>query len=92
MGQVDHALDTVTSWLRALLGLFLGLFGVLDVSLRHALGLAGVPGDAQAVIILLAAVVFVAAVLRLFGGVLRILLLVFLLLLVLHVLLPLNSL
>ena len=91
MGQVDQALGTVANWLRALLGLFLGLFGVLDVFLRHALARAGVPGSAQAAIILVAAVVFIAAVLRLFGGVFRILLVVFLILLMLHVLLPPNS-
>ena len=91
MGQVNQALETVANWLRALLGLFLGLFGVIDVSLRHVLARAGVPGSAQAVIILLAAVVFIAAVLRLFGGLLRILLMVFLILLMLHVLLPPGS-
>ena len=91
MEQVNQALGTVANWLRALLGLFLGLFGVLDLFLRHALARAGVPGSAQAVIILVAAVVFIAAVLRLFGGVFRILLVVFLILLMLHVLLPPNS-
>ncbi len=88
MGQVNQALGTVASWLRALLGLFLGLFGVIDVFLRHALSRAGVPGEAQSVIVLLAAVVFIAAVLRLFGGVIRILLVVFLILLMLHIVLP----
>ncbi len=88
MGQVNQALGTVVSWLRALFGLFLGLFGVIDVFLRHALSRAGVPGSAQAVVILLVAVLFIVGVLRVFGGALRILLVVFLILLVLHVLVP----
>ncbi len=88
MSQVDQALQTATYWLRAALGVLLGLFGVLDGVMRRALTQAHVPENLQSLVILAAAALFIVAVLRLFGGFFRILLIVLLILLALHVLLP----
>ncbi len=88
MNQVDQALGTVTYWVRAAFGVFLGGFGVLDQLIRRLLGQAGVPAGVQSLVILVAALLFILAVLRLFGGVFRLLLIVFLVLLVLHILVP----
>ena len=88
MSQVDQALQTVTYWVRASLGVLLGVFGVIDVFLRRALTQAHVPENVQSLVIVAVAVLFIVAVLRLFGGFFRILLIVLLILLVLHVLLP----
>ena len=88
MGSVDQALETVTYWLRALLGLFISLFAVIEDFLHHVLGQVGVPGGIQQIVILVVLILFIVAVLRAFGGVLRILLMVFLLLFLLHAVMP----
>ena len=92
MSQVDQALQTVVYWVRAGLGVLLGVFGVIDGFLRQALSQLGVPPGAQSLVILAVAVLFIMAVVRLFGGLFRIILIVLLVLLVLHVLVPNGSL
>ncbi len=88
MSPVDQALDTLVGWFRVLLGAFLAIFGVIEGFLRQLLLQLGIPGRLQGTIILLVAVLFIVGVVRLFGGLFRILLLVFLILLILHVLAP----
>ncbi len=88
MSPVDQALDTLTGWFRALLGAFMAIFGVIEGFLRELLVQIGVPGRLHGTIILLVAVLFIVAVVRLFGGLFRILLTVFLILLIVHVLAP----
>lgn len=88
MNQTGDALGTVESWIRATLGFFAGTFGVIETALRQALTQLGVAANIQSIVILVVAVLFILAVLRLFGGLLRILVALFLIFLVLHVLLP----
>ncbi len=88
MHAINQALQTMIGWFRLLLGLFLALFGVVEGFLRAILVQLGVPGRLQSAIIIIVALLFVFAVLRLFGGVFRILLLVFLILLILRIVAP----
>ncbi len=88
MSQVDQALETIAYYGRLLLGLLLGAFGMVEQFCRQLLGQAGVPPGLQTLIILAVAVLFIVAVLRLFGGFFRVVLVVVLILLVLHVLVP----
>ncbi len=88
MNQTNSALATVEQWLRAILAFFVNIFGVIETALRQLLDQVGVPGNVQSVVILVVMVLFIVAVLRLFGGLFRILLVLFLILLALHILLP----
>ena len=88
MSPVDQALDTLIGWFRAVLGAFMAIFGLIEGLLRQSLLQLGVPGRLQGTIILLVAVLFIIAVVRLFGGVFRLFLIVFFILLILHVLAP----
>ena len=92
MSQVDQALQTVSYWGRALLGVLLGVFGVIEQFLRRLLTQLAVPEGLQSLVILVVAVLFIVAVLRLFGGFFRVLLILFLILLILHVMVPGGSL
>ena len=88
MNQTGDALGTVEYWIRAVIGFFAGIFGVIEDFLHQVLGRIGVPGNVQAIVILVVAILFIVAILRIFGGFFRILLVLFLILLVLHILLP----
>ena len=88
MSPVDQALDTLIGWFRAVLGAFMAIFGLIEGLLRQSLLQLGVPGRLQGTIILLVAVLFIIAVVRLFGGVFRLFLILFFILLILHVLAP----
>ena len=88
MNQSGNALGTVEYWIRAIISFFVGLFGAIEAALRQALDSLGVPGNVQSIVILVVAILFIVAVLRLFGGFFRILLVLFLILLVVHILLP----
>jgi hypothetical protein len=90
MSQTDQALQTVIYWARAAFGLLLSVFAVIEQACHRLLSQAGVPAQMQTLIILALAVVFIVAVLRLFGGLFRLLLMVLLILLILHVVFP-NS-
>lgn len=83
-----NALATVEGWFFAILAFFAGIFGVIEGALRQLLNQLGVGRDLQSIVILVVMVLFIVAVLRLFGGVFRILILVFLILLALHILVP----
>ena len=88
MNQTGDALGTVEYWIRATIGFFAGIFGVIETALHQVLTQLGVAADIQSIVILVVMILFIVAVLRLFGGFLRILLALFLVLLVLHILLP----
>ncbi len=88
MDVVDKALGTLGTWLEALIGLFLGIFIVIEDFFRSILNQVGVPENLQKIVLLLVAVVFIVAILRLFGGLIRWLIVLFLILLALHTLLP----
>jgi hypothetical protein len=74
--------------LEALIGLFLGIFTVIEQFCQGVLNQAGVPENLQKIVLLLVAVVFIVVILRLFGGLIRWLIVLFLILLALHILLP----
>lgn len=88
MDIVNQALHTVGTWLTVLIGLLFGVYEVIETFIRGVLNQLGVPGNVQQIVILVVAIVFIVAVLRLFGGVLRWLLILFFILLALHVLVP----
>ncbi len=88
MNTTGDALATVERWMSAILAFFVAIFAVIETELHQLLDQAGVPGNQQSLIILVVMVLFIVAVLRFFGGFLRILLTLFLILLVLHILLP----
>ena len=88
MNQTGDALGTVEYWIRAIIGFFVGIFGVIETALHQLLSQLGVPGNIQSIVILVVMILFIVAVLRFFGGFFRILLALFLILLVLHILLP----
>jgi hypothetical protein len=88
MDVVNEALHTLGTWLEALIGLFLGIFAVIETFCQNVLNQAGVPENLQKIVLLLVAVVFIVVILRLFGGLIRWLIVLFLILLALHILLP----
>ncbi len=88
MDMVNEALRTLGTWLEALIGLFLGIFMLIENFFQGILNQAGVPENLQKIVLLLVAVVFIVVILRLFGGLLRWLIVLFLILLALHILMP----
>lgn len=85
MDQVNGALGTVGYWLQLGLGLLLRLFAAVEAGTRSLLAQAGVPANLQTVALLVIDVLLAVAVVRLFGGLIRVVLILFLVLLVLHV-------
>ncbi len=86
MDQVDGALRTVGYWLQLGLGLLLRLFAAVEASTRSLLAQAGVPANLQTIVLLVIDVLLAVVVVRLFGGIIRVVLVLFLILLVLHIL------
>ncbi len=86
--MVSQALATLVSWFRASLHALSSVLAVIDTALRQDLGRLGIPADAQRVLLLIINVALIILVLRLFGGVIRVLLVVFFVLLLVHVLAP----
>lgn len=85
--MVDQALHTAGGWLELLIGLLLGVFGVIEGFCLLVLTAAHVPENLQQVVLIVVAALAIITIVRLFGGLLRVLITVFLLLLILHVLL-----
>jgi len=88
MNQINDAFRMVSHWLAELLAVFAGIFGVIEVALHDFMTRLGVPSNIQSVILLVIGVLFIIAVLRLFGGVLRLLIVVLLILFLLHIVAP----
>ncbi len=88
MDVVNEALHTLGTWLEALIGLFLGIFAVIETFCQNVLNQAGVPENLQKIVLLLVAVVFIVVILRLFGGLIRWLIVLFLIRLALQIPLP----
>ena len=68
MSPVDQALQTLLGWFRAVFQAFLAIFGLIEGYLREVLVQIGVPARLHGAIILLAALAFIVATVRLFGG------------------------
>ncbi len=86
MNQVDSAFQLVRHWLLELLAVLGGIFALVEDFAHEAMLRMGVPGNIQGPIMLVVAVLFIIAVLRLMGGLLRLLLVVLLILFLLHIL------
>ncbi len=88
MSGTDSVLQTIAYYLRLTFGYVLAVLAIVENACRQVMTTLGVPGEAQPIVLLVVAVLFIIAVLRFFGGFLRLILMVFLILLVLRVLLP----
>ncbi len=87
MRPLDNVLGLLKTLLLDLLAFILGAFVIVETWARTVLIRAGLPREFINVILIALALVLLAAVVRLFGGLFRLLLLVFLVLLVTHILL-----
>ncbi len=85
---MTQAMDFVLSLILRLIGVVMAAVGLIDAFLRGLMTRAGVGGQVQAVVLGVVAVLFILAALRVFGGVLRVLIIIFLVLLLIHVLMP----
>ncbi len=89
MQRVSQVIETVLALFRTGLDWTLGLLVAAEQWLGTQLTAAGVPHDIQAPIMVAVAIVLLLLVLRIFGGVIRVLLVIFLILLALHAVMPL---
>ena len=88
MNQVNDAFRLVSHWLAELLAVFAGIFGVIEVYCHDFMTRMGVANDIQSIVLIVVGVLFILAVLRLFGGVLRLLIILLLILFLLHIVAP----
>ena len=84
--MADQALATVAQWLAWAVTFVFWLFGALEGAMRQLLGQLHIRGPLASVILLLTAVALIVVAVRVFGGVLRLLLIAFLVLLLWHLL------
>ncbi len=89
MPQISQAIDAVLALFRIGTDWVLGLLVALERWLGAQLTAMGAPAGLQAPIMIAVAIVLLLLVLRVFGGVIRVLLVVFLILVALHAVLPL---
>ena len=89
MHQVDNAINSLLLLFRSAANAGLAGLAAVEQWLRVQLTGLGIAPAIQTVIMLAVAVLLILLVLRVFGGVIRVLLVVFLILLALHVVLPL---
>ncbi len=88
MDQVDQAINALLRLFRAAGDALLAGLAAVEVWLRVQLSHLGVERSIQPVILTAVAILLLVAILRLFGGAIRVLLVVLLILLALHVVLP----
>ena len=89
MHQVDSALNSLLLLFHAAVNAVLAGLAAVEQWLRIQLTGLGVAPSLQTAVMLAVAVLLIVLVLRVFGGVIRVLLIVFLVLWALHVVLPL---
>ncbi len=85
---MQHAINLVVSVILTLAGLVMEAIGVADAFLAALMTAAGLPPNAQIVILIAVAVLLMIFALRLLGGVFGALIVVLLLLLIMHRMLP----
>lgn len=88
MGNLQDAIDTLLQVFRQLGDAVVGLLTALELWLRGQLQELGVPHAIQTLILLAVAVVLVLGTLRLFGGLIRIVVVLILLLIAIHIVMP----
>ena len=89
MEKVDQAINALLALFASAADAVLAGLAAIEQWLRGQLTGLGVAPQIQTVIMVAAAIVLLLLVLRVFGGVIRIVLVIFLILLALHVVLPL---
>jgi hypothetical protein len=82
--MLDHVAHALLALLLGLVGIVLGILEALENFLRDTMNHLGLPHPVQTVLALFAAVVFLVAAFRLFGGFIRVVLIVVILAIVVH--------
>jgi hypothetical protein len=85
---MQTAIDFILTLLMRLVGAVMAVIGIVEHGLRQVLEQAGVHGELQSAILVVAAIVVIVAALRLLGGVFGFLITILLLLMILNVLMP----
>jgi len=88
MGSLHQVVNGLLNLLVGLLDLVLRWLGQLEFWLRAQLRDLGVAPPLQTIVLIIVAVLFLLAALRMLGGVIRLLVLIFLVLLIVHILAP----
>ncbi len=88
METVNRVLESLLALLTLLGGRVLEAIVAVETWLRGLLSSLGIPPQIQTAVLIAVAVVLILAVLRLFGGLIRVAVVVILLLIVIHVLVP----
>jgi len=81
---MNHAIDLILFVILSLAAIVMEVIGAIDGVLAHLMTRAGVPHNAQIILLVVAAIWLVVMALRLLGGIFSALLIVLLLLLILH--------
>jgi hypothetical protein len=84
--NLNHAATTVLHLIMTIISLVFAVFAAIELWLRHFLAQLGLHGQAATIILVLVAIAFFVGALRLFGGVLQLLIVIFLILFALQVL------
>lgn len=85
---MDSAINFIVTLLLRLVGAVMAVIGIVERGLRQVLEQAGVHGELQSAILVVAAILVIVAALRLLGGVFGFLITILLLLMILNVLMP----
>lgn len=85
---MDSAINFVGTLILRLVGIVMAVIGIVENGLRQMLEQAGVHGELQSAILIIAAIIVIVAALRLLGGVFGFLITILLLLMILNVLMP----
>jgi hypothetical protein len=88
MGNLTNAIDELLQGFRQLGDAVVGLLTALELWLRSELQRLGVPHSVQTLILLTVAVVLVLGTLRLFGGLIRVVVVLILLVIAIHIMMP----
>lgn len=85
---MDRAINFLLALILGLFGLIIAAIATIEDFLRRLLTEAGISGEVQGIVLIVTAVLLILAALRLFGGVLGVLITIVLILLVVHILVP----
>jgi hypothetical protein len=85
---VERAINFLLALILGLFGLIVTAIAAIEDFLRGLLTEAGISGQVQSIVLIVTAVLFILAALRLFGGIFGVLITVVLILLVVHILAP----
>jgi hypothetical protein len=88
VGNLQNAIDALLQVFRQLGDAVVGLLTALELWLRGQLQQLGVPHTVQTLILLAVAVLLVLGTLRLFGGLIRVVVVLILLLIAIHIMMP----